>query len=48
VKNLRVDAVDNGFVVTIEKFDILTKRPDGTVNVFKTLDEVLAHIKKEF
>lgn len=48
MNNVKIDKVDNGFILSITKFDFVSKRPETEIHVFKTLDEVLAHIKDKF
>lgn len=48
MNNVKIDHVDNGYVVTITKFDFVNRRPEAVVLIFSTLDEVLAAVKEKF
>ncbi len=48
MNNVKIDKVDNGYIVSITKFDFVSKRPETEVLIAKTLDEVLAFVKDKF
>jgi hypothetical protein len=48
VNNVKVDKVDNGFIVSITKFDFINKRPETEILIADNLDEVLKIIKEKF
>lgn len=48
MNNVKIDRVDNGYIVSITKFDFVSKRPETEVHVFKTIEDVLSHIKDKF
>ena len=40
-----INKVDNGFVVNIQKTAFGQERPEQTISVFTSFDDVLAYIK---
>ena len=41
---VQIQKVDNGFVVSTTKVIFGDPRPEQTINVFKTFDEVIAYL----
>ena len=41
---VQIQKVDNGFIVSTTKVIFGDPRPEQTINVFKTFDEVVAYI----
>lgn len=41
---VQIQKVDNGFVVSTTKVLFGEQRPEQTINVFKTFDEVIAYL----
>lgn len=48
MNNVKIDKVDNGYILSITRYDFVLKRPETEILVFKTVDEVLKHIKENF
>jgi hypothetical protein len=48
MNNVKIDKVDNGFIVSLTKYDFITKRPEVEVVVFKTMEEVITYVKEKF
>jgi hypothetical protein len=42
---VQINKVDNGYVVSVTKIDLLTNKPDQKVAIFKDFDEVVAYLK---
>jgi len=43
---VQLNKVDNGFIVSTTKIDVLTQKPDQKVAIFATFDEVVTYLNK--
>lgn len=43
---VKLTKVENGFILQVTKWDVLTKQPDSKITVHETLKEALEHIEK--
>ena len=41
----QINKVDNGFIVSLTKVDILTNKPEQKASVFTSFDDVVAFLK---
>jgi hypothetical protein len=46
MSNVKFSRVDNGYLLEVTKIDVLTKRPEVEVLVFKSYDEVIAYLQE--
>ena len=42
---VQLNKVNNGFIVSTTKIDILTNKPEQEVAIFATFDEVVTYLK---
>jgi len=43
---VQINKVNNGFIVSTTKIDILTNKPEQEVAIFATFDEVVTYLNK--
>jgi hypothetical protein len=43
---VQIKKIDNGYVVQVSKWDVLSRQPDVSVFAYATIDEALAKIKE--
>jgi hypothetical protein len=46
MNNFKLDKVDNGYILSITKYDYVTHRPETTILVFVTYDEVVKYLQE--